>query len=218
MAEFGYVLGVLEPWIHQYGVVAVGVILGFESFGAPLPGESLLILAAVMAGRGEMSFFGLLISAWTGAVVGDNVGYLIGRLLGRNLLLRYGGKIGLTVERLGKVEAAFARYGPVTVSIARFVVVLRQLNGIVAGTAKMDWRRFLVFNAFGGALWVLVWVLVGYYLGLIGAYSAALIHKLGYMGAAFVLIALVVTLSWIYVRRVYARRRSAERGEEEWRV
>jgi membrane protein DedA with SNARE-associated domain len=213
MAEFGYVLGVLEPWIRQYGAVAVGLILTVESFGVPLPGESLLILAAVMAGRGEMSLFGLMILAWTGAVVGDNVGYLIGRILGRTLLVRYGEKIGLTGARLSKVEAVLSRYGPAIVGIARFVNVLRQLNGIVAGTVRMDWRRFLVFNAIGGAFWVLLWVLAGFYLGRDGARIAAFVHRLGSLGVFLALIAVVASLAYIYWRRIRVRQRGgASRG------
>ena len=155
MAEFGQLLGTLEPWIHHYGVAAVFVILTLESFGVPLPGESLLIAAAVMAGRGEMSFPGLVLSAWAGAVIGDNIGYVVGRKLGRTLLSRYGAKIGLTPERLCRVEAAFRHYGPAVVVFARFFNLLRQLNGVVAGAMKMNWRPFLAFNALGGALWVL---------------------------------------------------------------
>ena len=72
MTEFGHVLGILEPWIHQYGVAAVFVILTLESFGIPLPGESLLIVAGILAARGAISFPFLLVSAWAGAVIGED--------------------------------------------------------------------------------------------------------------------------------------------------
>src|ERR1039458_5882519 len=111
MVGLGHELGRLVPWIHHYGVAAVCVILVFESLGIPLPGESLLIVAAILAGRGDISFPGLLVAAWAGAVLGDNIGYLIGRILGHRLVWRYGRKIGLTAERLRKVEAVFVRYG-----------------------------------------------------------------------------------------------------------
>jgi membrane protein DedA with SNARE-associated domain len=91
--------------------------------------------------------------AWAGAVIGDNIGYVIGRTFGRAVVLRFGGRIGITADRLRKVEDVFARYGPVTVGFARFFPILRQLNGVVAGTLAMEWRRFLLFNALGGALW-----------------------------------------------------------------
>jgi membrane protein DedA with SNARE-associated domain len=216
MAGFRHELGTLEPWIHHYGVAAIFPILVLESLGAPLPGESLLIIAAVLAGRGDLSFPGLLVSAWAGAVIGDNIGYMIGRMLGHRVVWRYGARIGLTSTRLRKVEKVFAQYGPVTVGLARFVSVLRQLNGIVAGTVKMDWWRFLLFNAVGGALWVLVWTMVGFYLGSHGAHIAALLDKLGFLGAAFGVVGLIVILMYVFGHRVIVwLRRSVPRGNDD---
>ena len=204
MEEFGHMLGLIESLIHHYGVVAVLIILTLESLGLPLPGESLLIVAAFLAGRGELSLPSLMFSAWGGSVIGDNIGYLIGKKLGRGLLRVYGGKIGLNVERLQKVEAAFARYGPLTVGFARFFNVLRQLNGVVAGSLRMDWRWFLFFNGLGGASWVLVWSGVGYYLGSHGLDLAVLFRKLGILGGVLVLIALTAALSYALAHRIIA--------------
>ena len=207
MVDIRHELGALEPWIHHYGVAAVFVILTLESLGIPLPGESLLIIAAILAQHGDISFPGLLVAAWAASVIGDNIGYLIGRLLGHRLVYRYGAKIGLTTERLHRVEAVFAHYGPVTVAFARFFNVLRQLNGVVAGTVKMDWRRFMAFNALGGALWVLAWTMAGFYLSRHGARIDVLLHKLGYLGALFAAIALVLILTWFFGRRVFNKLR-----------
>ena len=196
MEELGQLVADLEHFIRDYGVVAVMVILAFEALGAPLPGETLLIFASVLAGRGEMSLPALLIFAWAGSVMGDNVGYLIGRSLGRAALARYGAKVGLTAARYIAVEEVFARYGAATVAFARFVNVLRQLNGIVAGTLGMNWWRFLLFNALGGALWVATWVLGAYYLGEYASSIARLPGHVGVVGgmlaAAVLLVALVV--------------------------
>ncbi|MGB8899109.1 MAG: hypothetical protein WCC90_07680, partial [Methylocella sp.] len=90
MVGIEHVLGNLEPFVHAYGAAAVMVILTFESLGLPLPGESVLILASVLAGRGELSLLPLMLGAWAGAVLGDNIGYLIGSRLGRAIVLRYG--------------------------------------------------------------------------------------------------------------------------------
>jgi len=207
MMEFGHELGRLKPWLHHYGVAAVFVILVFESLGVPLPGESLLIGVAILAGRGDISIPSLLVAAWAGAVIGDNIGYLGGRMLGHRLIRRYGAKIGLSPERLRKVEAVLARYGPVTVGFARFFNVLRQLNGVVAGTVQMDWRRFLVFNAIGGALWVLVWTMVGLYLGFHGGHLAVLMHKLRSLGTIIAVVALILILTGWFAHRFFARRR-----------
>ncbi|WP_296520972.1 DedA family protein [Rhodoplanes sp.] len=165
MQSLAHIVESLEPLVRDHGAGAVTVIILLESFGVPLPGESLLLFASALAGRGELSFPAVVVGAWIGAVAGDNVGYAIGRFGGRALVLRFGGTIGLDAARLARVEAAFARFGPATVAVARFVAVLRQLNGVVAGTLAMDWRRFLVFNALGAAAWVGLWTTLGYVAG-----------------------------------------------------
>ena len=141
-----------------------------------------------------------MLSAWLGAVLGDNIGYVIGRRLGRAIVLRYGEKIGIHADRLDRVEEVFARYGPVTVAFARFVNILRQLNGVVAGMLKMDWRRFLVFNALGGALWVSLWTVAGFYLGKHGSDIRAVAHDLERGGAILGLGVLIATLVYGFRR------------------
>jgi membrane protein DedA with SNARE-associated domain len=205
MEELGQLVAGLEHFVRYYGVVAVMVILAFEALGAPLPGESLLIFAAVLAGRGEMSLPALVIFAWAGSVMGDNVGYLIGRSLGRAAVARYGAKVGLTAARYTAVEEVFARYGAATVVFARFVNILRQLNGIVAGTLGMNWWRFLLFNALGAALWVVTWVLGAFYLGDIVRVARHVGVVGGMLAAAVLLVALVVLVRRL--RRGRAQRR-----------
>ena len=95
--------------------------------------------------------------AWLGGVIGDNIGYAIGYSGGHRLMLRHGGRIGITQGKLDQVEKFFARYGSAVILFARFVVVLRQFNGIVAGTLEMPWWRFVTLNAIGAALWVGFW-------------------------------------------------------------
>jgi membrane protein DedA with SNARE-associated domain len=201
MTEIEHLLGDLDPLIRAYGVGAVLVILTLESLGMPQPRESLLIVASVLAARGEISFPSMLFCAWVGGVVGDNIGYLIGRKLGRTVLLRYGEKIGLTAERMDKVETVFARYGPLTVAFARFANVLRQLNGIVAGTLKMDWWRFLLFNALGCALWVLTWGLAGFYLGAHVSSITAFARYLGLAAAVAVAVAAIAVAVRMFRQR-----------------
>jgi membrane protein DedA with SNARE-associated domain len=199
MTEIEHLIGLIDPLIRQYGVVAVAIIITLESFGAPLPGESLLIFGSVMAEHGDMSFPLLLLFAWIGGVVGDNIGYLIGKRLGRAVLLRYGEKIGFTPKRLSQVETVFARYGTFTVAFARFFNVLRQLNGVVAGTLRMDWWRFLLFNALGCALWVLTWGLTGFYLGEHVSNITKFARSFGLLGA--IIVAVLVTGAIIYAFR-----------------
>jgi membrane protein DedA with SNARE-associated domain len=203
MTDFSHLIGTLEFWIHEYGVAAVFVILTFESLGLPVPGESVLVVSSILSGRGEIGFVPLVLAAWAGAVIGDNIGYLIGHRLGHTLLLHYGGRFGLTEARLARVEHVFARYGSAAVGVARFFNVLRQLNGVVAGSLAMPWRRFLLFNALGGAAWVLVWTAIGYFAGTHGADMAALLHRLGYAAVGLALVAALAV--FIYVRYVRAR-------------
>ncbi|HET9256958.1 MAG TPA: DedA family protein, partial [Pseudonocardiaceae bacterium] len=123
----------LASILTSYGYLAVFGFLFVESFGAPVPGQTLLIAAGVFAGAGRMNVFGIAALGFLAAVAGDNVGYLIGYFGGRRLALRYGRYIFVTDKRLSKAEDFFARHGGKVVGIARFIDGLRQLNGIVAG-------------------------------------------------------------------------------------
>jgi membrane protein DedA with SNARE-associated domain len=163
MEDAGHLVAGLEHFVRLYGVFAVMLILAVEAIGAPVPGETLLIFASILAGRGEMSLPALVVFAWGGAVLGDNIGYAVGKSWGRGAILRYGAKIGLNDARFNSIESIFLRYGSATVIFARFFAVLRQLNGIVAGILGMPWWRFLLFNALGGALWVVSWVFAAFY-------------------------------------------------------
>jgi membrane protein DedA with SNARE-associated domain len=197
MESISHLVGDLEYFVRDYGVIAVTIILALEALGAPVPGETLLIFSAVLAARGEMSLPALLASAWLGSVMGDNAGYLIGRKLGRAAVARFGAKVGLTEERFVKVEAVFQRFGGATVTFARFFSILRQLNGIVAGTLGMHWLRFLLFNSIGAALWVGVWVLGPYYLGEHTASIARIAHQFGRTGA-LALVAILAAGALLY--------------------
>ena len=151
--------------IAHYGYVAVLLGILLEDFGLPTPGETLLIAGAIAASQGDLNIWLLLFLGWLGGVIGDNIGYVIGRTGGHRLMLRYGGRIGITENKLKQVESFFARYGDTVILFARFVVVLRQFNGIVAGTLEMPWWRFVALNAIGAALWTGFWGGLAYMLG-----------------------------------------------------
>lgn len=180
MTGLEHALAWIEPYLREYGVWAVFGVVFFEAFGAPLPGESLVIASALLAAKGDMDIGPLLGAVWLAAVMGDNVGYAIGRLGGRRLVLRYGARLGMTEPRLARVEAFFRRFGGEIVLVARFIVVLRQLNGITAGTVAMPWPKFLLYNALGAALWAAVW---GYGTYTLGHHMTAVlpwVHRFGY--------------------------------------
>lgn len=146
-------LTIAKPWLEQYGYFALFGGVFVEGFGIPAPGETLIIASALLAGQGDMQLPAVLFIAWLAAVLGDNLGYLLGRWGGHRLLL----KVGVKPDHLRHVEHFFERYGGGVVVAARFFEILRQLNGVVAGSMQMPWWRFLVFNALGAALWVGFW-------------------------------------------------------------
>jgi membrane protein DedA with SNARE-associated domain len=160
-----HALSLLEPWLAAYGAFALFAVIYLECFGLPLPGESALIAASVLAIRGDLSIVAVVAAAWSGAVLGDTTGYVIGRLGGRPLLMRFGPRIGLTAERFARVADQVRRYSFMTVMLARFVVVVRQLNGLVAGTLSMPLTRFVPANVLGAGLWAGTWGLGPYLFG-----------------------------------------------------
>lgn len=150
-------LALIQPYITAYGVIAIFAVIYLESLGAPLPGESALVAISVLASRGEVDLAHALAAAFGGAVLGDSTGYTIGRFGGRPLLLRFAHLFKLTPPRLAGIEALFKSKGIWIVMSARFVTILRQLNGLVAGAVAMPWPRFLIANAIGALAWVMAW-------------------------------------------------------------
>lgn len=154
-----------EPMLREYGYAAAFAGVFLEALGLPLPGETLIIAGALLASQGDLNIELLLATVWVAAVLGDNVGYTIGYFGGRRLVVRYGQRVGITEDRLSRVEEFFHKYGGGVVLAARFFVLLRQLNGVTAGTVDMSWKRFVLYNALGGAAWVLFWGIGVYLLG-----------------------------------------------------
>ena len=119
------IFGALAPILNSYGYLAVGGLLFLEDFGVPVPGETILIAAAVYAGAGQLNIVVVVLVGFIAAVLGDNVGYAIGHFGGHAMVLRFGRYVFLTEERLGKAEGFFTRHGGKVVTIARFVEGLR---------------------------------------------------------------------------------------------
>jgi len=147
----------LRHLISVYGYWSVAVIVALESMGLPLPGETVLVVAALYAAtHHDTSIAGVIASAAAGAIVGDNLGYWLGREFGYRLLLRYGAYIRLSHERIKLGQYLFLRHGGKVVFFGRFIPILRILAGILAGMNRMPWRRFLLANAAGALLWSVV--------------------------------------------------------------
>jgi membrane protein DedA with SNARE-associated domain len=192
------VLHSLEPTLNRFGYLALALIF-LEDFGVPVPGETVLIIAAVYAGTGRFNVWLVALIGFLAAILGDNVGFAIGHFGGRPLAERFGKYIFLTPERLDKTANFFDRHGGKVIVIARFVEGLRQANGIIAGITGMHWTKFVPFNALGAALWVAVWVSIGYFSGsnIDSIYATATRYE-----AVFGIVVGVLVLAWI-ARRVW---------------
>lgn len=196
-------LGHLTPLLDRYGYLAVAVLVGVESFGVPAPGQTIVVAAAAYAGAGRMNIAVVASVAFAVAVMGDNIGYAIGRFGGYPVVHRFGRYLLLTPERLERAERFFARRGGMIVVVARFIDGLRQFNGIIAGINGMGWKRFLGYNAVGAGLWVGVWSSVGYLAGEHAARVYGAVHRYQWYGTGIgvVLVALLVALHILRRRR-----------------
>ena len=205
-------LNVVAPYLEHYSYWAVLLLVTLEDFGIPVPGETILIAAAIFAGAGRLNVVLVGLVGFIAAIIGDNIGFAIGHFGGRALALRWGRYVFLTEERLTKAEYFFDHNGARIIVVARFIEGLRQANGIIAGISGMHWRRFLVFNALGAALWVGTWVSLGY---LAGNHISTIYHYITQY-SLYALIVLAVLLLALIIRHVMRRRRrAAHRAAQE---
>lgn len=194
-------LTTLKPYLDQYGYWAVFGAILLEDFGVPMPGESMLIVGALLASQGTLHIAPLLFLAWAAAVTGDNIGFGIGHFGGRRAALRFGHYVFLTRQRLEHVEGFFARYGGAIVIVARFIEGLRQLNGITAGTVRMSWPRFLLYNAVGAAIWVGFWGMLSFEIGARAGNFQKVVHKLEYAAFGLLILFLLGGAARLWRRR-----------------
>lgn len=156
----------LDHLFSQYGYAVVGLGVMLEATGLPLPGESLMIAAAVYAATTHrLDILVIVPIAALGAIVGDQIGYFIGRSVGFRVLARFGRRVGLSEERLELGRYLFRRYGGRVVFLGRFVAVLRTFVALLAGANRMAWHSFLLWNALGGIGWTSLYGFGAYILG-----------------------------------------------------
>jgi membrane protein DedA with SNARE-associated domain len=191
----------------HHGLPLLGVVVGIESFGIPLPGETALITFGVLASQGHYGIVWVIVTASIGAIVGDNLGYwLIGRIGGRALFRRWRWLSQYADRVLPRTEALMARHGGKTVFLGRFVSILRYTVAWIAGLSRMEWWRFLFWNAAGGIAWATAVGLLAYSSG---RAAADAIQRYGLYAVAG--LAVVLAVGWLLVRR--ARRRAEARLE-----
>jgi membrane protein DedA with SNARE-associated domain len=198
----------LKTWIDHYGYEAVFALVGLESIGVPIPGETALIIAALYAATTHRLSIGIIVAvAVAGAIVGDNIGFAVGRWGGYPLLRRYGKYVGFDERRLKIGRYVFQQHGGKVVFFGRFIAVLRTYAAFLAGTNRMSWPRFLVFNAAGGITWACAIGFAYYYIG------AAIKNVRGPLDIVLGAIAVLVVIGFlVYLHR--AEDRFAARAEE----
>lgn len=195
----------MTHFIEHYGLVFLFAVICLESAGLWLPGETALIAAAVYASGGHLSIVGVIVVAAAAAIIGDNIGYWLGREAGRRLMHRYARLRRLGDRVLPPAERFFERHGPKAVFLARFFGGVRVTAAWMAGITRMDWWRFLLWNAAGGIVWATAVGLVAFYGG--KAAADAIAHYGLYGGIAIGAIVVLV------IAALHLRRRRTAQGE-----
>lgn len=195
----------LPDWLHHaiavYGYWVVLVAVGLESTGIPFPGETALIGGAVYAGTGgRLSIVGVIAAAAAGAILGDNLGYSIGRYGGYPLLRRVARALHLNERHLELAQRYFERHGDKTVFLGRFFALLRTWAAFLAGVNQMRWRTFLFWNAAGGICWAVIYGMLGYVLGHNLPLLDRVLRVMGIGGTVALVVVIAGVLGYWYLR------------------
>jgi membrane protein DedA with SNARE-associated domain len=184
MEEF--LRGTVTIWVQQWGYLAVFLGIMFENAGIPLPGETIIVVASVFAGKGLLDVRYVFMATIVGAIIGPNFGYYAGRKGGRPILVRMSKLLRMSDADLLKAEAMFRRRSDMAIFGGRFVAFLRIFAGPIAGVMHMPFHRFFVFNALGAVVWATVVVGLAYVLG---EHVAVLLRNAGLTMLALVIFA-----------------------------
>jgi len=206
---FSEVPKLAEELVESYGYPLLFLLVMAESSGVPIPGETALIAAAVFASQGKLKIELVIPIAALAAIVGDNIGYLIGKRGGRWILERPGRFYKQRQMVLETGEPFFERHGPKAVFFGRFVLGLRVWASWLAGATEMHWPIFFFWNALGGICWALAVGLIAYFLGHAAGHA---IETFGIFGLVAVLASLVAV--WIWHRR-HQRSKAADQEDSE---
>jgi membrane protein DedA with SNARE-associated domain len=191
------------------GYPLVFLLVAIETMGIPVPGETALITGALAASSGQLSIEVVVALAAVAAIVGDNIGFLIGRKFGRRVFEKPGPGYDQRLALLEIGEPFFERHGPKAVFLARWIALVRFAAAWLAGINRMRFRQFFFWNALGGISWGVTYGLVGYFAGEAGA---GVLRQLGIIGAIVLGVMLVATIVLVIVRE---RRRAARHGSEQ---
>ena len=203
----------IEHLLKVIGLPLVFFGVGIESMGIPIPGETVLVIAAVAAGRGTLVPWQVALCAWAGAVIGDNIGYALGRHYGEHFWMLPGIRRFYHPGRVERAESFFTRRrGWLVVFLARFVAILRIFAGPIAGISRMHWRSFLIANALGAACWVAAVMTIGLLVGSNLHRAIKIVESGGYIGLAVVI--LLAVAAGLLRLRGERRKRNGESESE----
>ena len=205
----GQLVGGVLSALQALGYPGIATVVGLESMGIPMPGETTLIAASYLAATGHFSLPLVISSAALGAVVGDSIGYAIGRKGGRRSLNRHGKYVRITPEKLAIADRYFVRHGAKTVFLGRFLPLLRILAGPLAGTAKMPYRRFLAANVAGALTWATTMGTLAFFFG---RPVATFLSSLGVWGLVAIAALLLARFAFRRWRRDRERRLAASKA------
>jgi membrane protein DedA with SNARE-associated domain len=210
--EIAHLIEILKPYFEHYGYILVflGVMLECSAMlGLIIPGESILLIAAFYSAHGNLNVWWVMGLAFVGAVIGDNIGYYIGAHGGRRFMLKYGKYFFVKRQRLRLVDKYFKDHGGKTIFIARFTSFLRALAAITAGSMKMPFKQFFLYDVTGAAVWSVVITALGYFLGGNWPLLKKVLRDMGL--TAFVLIVIVIITVVVVRRRTEYKRIEAEK-------
>lgn len=179
---------------HVYVILFISLILEFAAL--PLPGETMMVVAGVMAYNNHGSYIGMIIASALGTVIGMQFSYEIGRRLGTKAVDKYGMYIGLTPYRMTKAAEFFNKFGNIVIVIAYFLPGVRHILGYFSGISRIDAKKFHIYSTIGGVFWVVVFITLGYVLGPSAPHAFKLLHKYGTM--LFILAIAVLFIYLIY--------------------
>lgn len=205
----------LEALLGRWGYLVIFAAMLLENAGLPLPGETVTLLGGYAAGSGQLSLLGVMAAAASGAVLGDNIGYWVGRRLGWTLLLRVGRLLRQQPDQMELWRERFLRHAGLSVFLGRFVAVLRVLAGPMAGAVAMPYRRFLLCNLAGAVLWAGTMVSLAWLGGRWIPISRLLSGVVQFGFGALLLVTLIVLLPGLISRWERAWLAKADDGETE---
>src|ERR1044071_2924740 len=206
---FSGVIEFLQGALESYGYIIVFLAIMIESMGVPFPGETMLLIAAAVCGTAgsSLSIVGVISSAAGGAIVGDSLGYWIGREGGRKVIKKYGKFVGLTDDRYAKAQEYLKKHGGKAVFFGRFVSIARTWIAVLVGAHHFNYPQFLIYNVLGGIVWATIYGTIGYVAGT----NLPLVEK--WVSRAGITLSIIAAAILVYLWYLRKKRKAAKAAE-----